>query len=361
MVNSGGESKRKPHQVLHALNLTALVLLLAIPLALIGLGRMQGNYPYDYALLHFGGDAFCFHPDEFAYTGEYLYPAPFYTTFCGFFRYTPELLYVVWMVAPFILVLILAGQRAAVLVYPPFYIHMLLGQSTWLLLPVYWLANRASEEQSVRWWYGLVVPLALLKPHIALLPLVWLLYVGRKKLVFWFVALLSALVVLLPSFILYPAWLWDWLSAGRGFKIPSIANVGIIPIQLLQLGETEIKQSASSGAELIVLAFCGVIALGLLAGLYWRRGKLEFYDWVLVFAFTNPFMHDYDLIILLPFIANRPKRLLLALTAGIVVWVYAGFTYYYNASVIISMALLAARFLRLDEHDPIQLALRYER
>lgn len=339
----------------HAINMTMLVLAATVLLAYTITPRFfRDDYPYDYGILMFGGELFCYQPEQFSYGGEYLYPAPFYTTFCGLFHHLPEPLYFVWMLAPFVLVVILAGQRAAAMVYPPLFIHMQLGQSTSLLLPLYWLADIASRH-GVRWWYGLFVPLAIFKPHIAILPVVFLFWFGRKQVLFWLSAIVSSIIVMLPAFILQPSWVVDWLSAGRGFKLPSIANVGIIPIQILQLGEEQTPLINATVGQLIVLAWGGLIALGLLWWIHHRRGELTFYDWVLVFAFTNPFMHDYDLIILLPLIANRPRRLLLAITAGALVWVYAfTFTSYFNASVVIPLVLIAARLLRLDdEFDPI--------
>lgn len=340
------------HWTFHTLNITALIALAGLLIAYIWIGQVQNDYPYDYGILQFGGELFCFQPDEFAYGDEYLYPAPFYTTFCGAFRYAPDALYWAWMIAPFVLALMLSGQRAAVLVFAPFYIHMVLGQSTWLIVPLYWLALIADRQQQVRWWYGLFVPLALLKPHIAILPFVWLFYHGRRQITFLVTAIVATVLVMLPSFLLEPAWVSEWLSAGRGYKIPSIANIGIIPIQLLQLGESQLPRVHPALGQLVVLFFGGAVAWALLCYLQRRRTDLIFYDWALVFALTNPFMHDYDLIILLPFLANRPKRLLLALTAGLAVWVYAQMTTYYNASSIIPLTLLVARFLRVDEHDP---------
>jgi hypothetical protein len=295
----------------------------------------------------YGGEQFCFQTEQFSYTGIYRYPAPFYTAFCSFFHYLPDVLLWLWMLTPFFLVVILAGQRAAAFVYPPFYIHMRLGQSTWLLLPLYWLALIASENKRVRWWYGLFIPLAFLKPHIALLPLVWLLWIGRRQIGFWIATFISSALVLTPAFVIYPAWLGEWLAAGRGFKIASIANVNILPIHWLGLAEGMNPIVSERFGLLLLLAWGGLLAIGLLV-LLWRRGELEFYDWVLVFAFTNPFMHDYDLIVLLPFIANRPKRLLIAVSAGLLVWVYSTQTTTYNASIVIPLVLIVARLLRLD-------------
>lgn len=345
----------------HAINMLALMGFAISLLAYAGASRYWADdYPYDYGILMFGGELFCYQPDSFAYGGEYLYPAPFYTAFCTLFRFIPEPLFWVWMLAPFVVLVILAGQRAAVMTYPPFYIHMRLGQSTWLMIPLYWLADIASKN-GVRWWYGLFMPLAILKPHIAILPFVFLLWYGRKKIIFLATSTIASIGFLAPAFVIQPTWLIDWLTAGRGYKIPSIANVGIIPIHLLQLGETQNALVSDAVGQMIVLVFCGLIAVMLLWGIYQRRGVLTFYDWALIFAFTNPYMHDYDLIILLPMLANRPKRLLIALTAGLAVWVYGmHYTTYWNASVIIPLALIVARFMRLDdEFDEVKPAVRW--
>lgn len=318
---------------------------------------IRRDLPYDYAQLMVGSERFCYETDAFAYDGFWLYPAPFYATFCGLQQHLPQALFWGWMLAPFLLLIVFSGQRAAVFAYPPLYIHTLLGQSTWLLLPLYWLADRVP---SVRWWHGLLLPVALFKPHIAVLPLVWLVWHQRRRWRFLATGLLSSMVVLVPAFALRPDWLVQWLAAGRGFKLVSVANVGIIPMQLLQLGETQQALVSSSVGLLLVLAFCGGIAALLVVALHRWRGTLDFYDWVLVFALTNPFIHDYDLVILLPLIANRPQRLLLALTAGLLAWLYAQMTANYNASVVIPLALLTARFVRLDAaFDRVRLPLRW--
>lgn len=341
----------------YRLNVAILSILVGLSLTLIGLGWLQGGFPYDYGILQRGSNLFCFHPEDFVYSGEHLYPAPFYTTFCGLFRYMPVLLFVLWTGLPFLIVLWLGGKRAAVLVYPPFVIHTILGQSTWLLLPIYWLALQADRNKKLKWWYGLAVPFALFKPHISLLPLAWLVYHERRNIAFWGVSIVSSLLAFIPAFILQPNWVTEWLSAGRGYKIPSIANIGIFPIQVLRLGDTQTALLDATSGQLVVLAFCGSMALALLFAIYQRRGTLTLYDWVLVFALTNPFMHDYDLIILLPFIANRPKRLLIAVVAGLVVWVSMAFTTYYNASIVITFTLFVVRLLRVDEHEPVKPAL----
>jgi len=311
---------------------------------------IRQDLPYDYAQLMIGAERFCYQTDSFIYDERWLYPAPFYTSFCIPQHHLPQILFWLWMIVPFLLVIWIGGQRSAIVVYPPLVLHLVLGQSTWVLLPLYMLAERLSRDDSQRvpLWYGIILGLAVLKPHIAFAAWVWIVWRWRERWLLLLTGAISSLVILLPSFFMRPNWLFEWLANGRDYRPISMANIALIPVELFQLGLDQAAYISSGSGQLIIWGTGLMTAAALYFLIHRRRGKLELYDWVLIFCFSNPLMHDYDLIILLPFLGNRPQRLLLAVTAGIFVWIYAQMTGNYNVSLIITGVLILARVMRLD-------------
>lgn len=339
----------------YALNMLLLIGAAAILLSYVVISVVVGP-PYDYQWLMAGSELFCYDNSAFSFGWPWLYPGPFYSTFCGLTFHQPNLLLSIWIIAPFLMLIALSGFRAAALAFPPFFVLLLLGQSSWLLLPLFTVASRVEDDRPVPWWYALTLPAATFKPHIAFIAVIWLAYRWRRQTGVLLVGAISILIVLLPSSMLRPDWLFEWLPRGRGYEAKSLASIAIVPVNLLGLGaDRELGLNPGPTNVAIIWIFSIIIAAITFWLLRWRRGRLEMYDWMLIFCLANPLMNDYDLVILLPFIANRPQRLLLALTAGIAAWVYAMLTGtadatggYYNGSLVITVALIAARLLRLD-------------
>jgi len=334
------------------LNTLLIVIGVGLLLSYVGLSlTIADAYPYDYGILLSGTQAFCQPELAFEYNSLWLYPAPFYSTMCLPLGLSPPLTLVLWMLIPFFLVLILSGRRGLILLFPPFFIHMLLGQSTWLLLPLFAYAVWIDDKQ-VRWWHGILGALVVFKPHIGGLALVWLLYHHRRRIGFVLTSIISIILVLIPAFVMLPSWLFDWLGNGRSFKLVSMANIGVIPVNLLGVGvdaENALASAPALSDQLIIYGFGAICAIILLVLLYWRRGTLTWYDWVLVFCLANPLIHDYDLIILIPFIGLFPFRLKLAMLVAIPVWAYAMVTGMYHASILITIVLLMSRLIVVDE------------
>lgn len=331
------------------LNTILIVFGISLLLAYVGASlTLEDAYPYDYGILVSGTEVFCFQPDQFDYNPLWLYPAPFYSAMCLPIAVSPIITLILWMIVPFLMVLVLAGRRAVILIFPPFVLHMILGQSTWLVLPLFAYALW-SNEKSVRWWHGIITLLVVFKPHIGGLAVVWLWYHYRHRRGFIITSFLSIVTVVIPAFLMQPTWLVDWLGNGRSFKLSSMANLGIIPVDLLGLGGEEVLELAPTlSDQLPVYLFGGVLAIVLLCVVYRQRGTLTLYDWVLAFCLSNPLLHDYDLIILIPFIGLFPRRLLLGLTTGIIVWIYALMTGAYQASIFIPLILWVSRVLVTD-------------
>lgn len=352
-----------------AVNTLLIVFGLSVLLGYWAIGEIiRGIPPYDYLHLMNSSQQFCFAQDSFTFGWPHLYPATFYTTFCLLYKNIAPILSFLWLMIPFFMVLWLAGRRSVVLVFPPFIILLILGQSTWLILPIYMLVIYIIEQgKPLKWWYGFFLIGMVFKPHIAGLGVVWLLYKGYRYRGFWITSIFTWIAVAIPGFIMRPTWLMEWLPSGRGFEPISLGSVAIIPVRMLGLDVSRVVgMDPGVSNQIIIWGFCGLIALVLLGLLYWRRGTLTIYDWMLVFCFANPILNDYDLIIILPFIAMFPRRLLLGVTAGLVVMVYALMTGYiegnlgqYNAVLLITTVLLFDRFYRLRSFERRGLVMKW--
>ena len=327
---------------------------LALVAAYLFIAVVTEREPYDYALLMRSAIIFCEDQAHFAYgVTQYsdgqpqrsFYPAPFYSAFCVPYRHAHDGLLMVWLLIPVIWVLALGQRRAALLAYPPLFV-LLLGQSTGWLIPLYFLA---ASKRAPRWWHGVFLGAALFKPHIAILAVVILLWRWRKTPSALFVGAVTCLGLLIPAFLQFPGWLGVWLKNGRGFEPVNLASVARIPVRGLNL-----QFVTTPGMLVLVWGFAIGVALFVAWLLWQRRGRLTVYDLVLIFCFTLPLINDYDLVILLPFLVQRPKRMLIALAAGLPAWLYAMMTTqptmplgFYNLSVLITLALIAERVLDL--------------
>ena len=328
------------------LNTTLLALLIAALLAFVIVSFVVETPPYDYLLLTRGANWFCFDNEHFAFGLEQhnYYPAPFYTTFCLPHKYAEPILRWVWMLAPVLITIWLARGRAGALAYPPLGVLLLIGQSSWLLLPLFILAERQRDDRLVPWWYGLALGLSVLKPQVALVAWLWLVHRWRGQRRVLLMGALAMTLLALPSFLLRPGWVFDWLPNGRGFEPVNLASVAFIPVQLGQLG----FDPGPVGLA-IVWGFCLLVAFVVYRLLRSWRGQLEFYDWALLFFFVSPVANDYDLVVLLPSIASRPRRLLLVVTIGIVSWVFAMMTKRWSMSFMVTLVLLILRLWRVDD------------
>lgn len=351
------------------LNMTIMIVGIALVLTYWGIGEfIRGLPPYDYLHLMNSSQQFCYSQSTFEFGWPHLYPATFYTTFCGFYHYVPPLLSLLWLMIPVFMVLWLSGRRSAVLVYPPFVILIILGQSTWLIIPIYALIVFVIERNKpLRWWQGILLAGMVFKPHLAVLGVAWLLYRGYKYRGFWITTVVTWILLTIPGMLMRPTWLIEWLPSGRGFEPISLGSIAIIPVRLLGLDISRVVgMDPGPINQMIVWGFCGVTAIVLLILLRQRRGRLTVYDWMLVFCFANPLLNDYDLVILLPFIAGHPRRLWLALTCSLVIWVYVLMTGYsesnlgqYNAVLLVTAVLLFERFYQLKPVDRLGLEMKW--
>jgi hypothetical protein len=318
---------------------------------------LQNQQPFDYVQLIRGVRIYCTDPSHFVYGNSIysdgfiqrnFYPAPFYSAFCVPDQAAPNVLFLIWMLFPFVWAVILAKQRAAIFAYAPLFLHILLGQSTAFLIPLYYLA---ANPRPPRWWYGIIIATALFKPHVAAPAVLILLWRWRYHWGAWITAAVTSIAFLIPTFLHTPDWIQQWLGGARGYEIVSLATVARMPIRALNM-----PYVPSSDQQVLIWGLAIGVAILTLSLLWYRRKHLTFYDVFLVFCFTAPLIHDYDLVILIPFLVQRPKRLLLALMAGLPAWIYAMMSGtperplgFYNLSILITLALIAERLLDLKE------------
>ncbi len=322
-------------------NVVLIALLIGSTLALALISLEVGRMPYDYGLLMSAAERFCFHPEHFQYgnSGRVYYPAPFYTTVCLPARYAESLLRLLWMVAPVAVGLWVVRGRAAALLIPPLGDHLLLGQSTWLLLPQYQLAERANREERATFGHGLLVALGVLKPHVAVLAWTWLAIHWRGQWRAYAGWLAGVLLLSIPAFVLQPSWPLAWLTTIlRGRANDSAMGRASLYLVADRLGLP----------PLIGWLGCLLAAVLIFTALRSRRGRMAFDDWALLFALCNPLLNAYDLVFLLPCLVDNRRWIGVALAVGTIAWAFGFVGGRFSLSVFIPLALLVERLWRVE-------------
>jgi hypothetical protein len=247
-----------------------------------------------------------------------------------------------WLLGPVAAALFVTRGRPLTLLFAPLFAHFVGGQSAVFAMAGLWGYRRSPAPGQVAG--GVWLAVMLLKPQLGLVPLVWAAgqwarHAVRHRRVppqMWaFVAALAALY--LPSFCLMPDWPLRWLGAPR--PVFERALAGWLPRTLLFV--------AQPGQ----MAYWVALAVGpaALLALVWRAagGRLTF-DLVMLWSFVvSPLVHDYDLIQLLPLLAEGglPLAVVLSLpTWWVIVTAYANDAAWY-AVTLIAPGLLAAALL----------------
>jgi len=169
-------------------------------------------------------------------------------------------------------------SQGALLVWTPFMLNMYLGQNTLAVVLVVWAATRAKQRS---WWWGWALALAMTKPQVALVPLLWLLWrdrqaQGRWRL--WAGIIVGTLVLALPPTLMQPDIWIDWISSLSAYRG-----------RILQVG-------AWQGASVVVL---------LVAAYLWHRSGRSGWQWWLT-AGLFPHTSYYSIVALLP--ALQPRQ-----------------------------------------------------
>ena len=299
-------------------------LLLYIPIIVVYVSylmfiSLNNHPPVDYMTFMQIGQRYLNHQSIWE-SGSY-YPLPYVMIFAWFSTLPPALSIFLWHAIPMVVILIISRGRLWPLLLGPVIDHFIGGQSVvFVLIGITIYRNHQKD-----WIGGLGLALLLFKPNLAIFPLAWAgiqwlreLWMNRRiSSQVWAFAGLTALLFL-PSFIVMPDWLATWTPTRRAIDMRALA--GILPRSLVIL-----ENKGGSGSEFWIPLVS--IALVLLVAIWFaNRRKLNF-DLFMLFSFiVNPYLHDYDLLQILPFLDTSWKRKL-AIITGIPTWLVIFFAY----------------------------------
>jgi hypothetical protein len=242
------------------------------------------------------------------------YPLPYVMIFAVLAALPSVISIALWHMVPLVAVLMAARWQAWPLLFAPVFAHFVGGQTSVVgLLAVYGFLRYRDE-----WYGGAWLAVAMLKPQLALLPLLWCALDWWPRLRHRQIPPQAAAFVIvtgliyLPSLIIAPTWPLDWLSASR--PLFERAMAGFVPRTLVILMGT---------GPWMWLAWAGVTLPALL---FLLRRRPDFATFLLVGSVFHPLIHDYDLIQLVP-VLNTPHLQRAALLASVPTWVVIVFAY----------------------------------
>jgi hypothetical protein len=224
------------------------------------------------------------------------------------------------------MVALLITRKPIVLLFAPLFAHFLGGQTAIVGLVGLWGYMRYRDDKSG----GAFLALMLLKPQLGLVPILYAArgWGGKRGQALTFG--LSAVLLFLPAFVLDPTWLWRWLHTERGLRERAIA--GMIPRVAIQFDSGLIFWS------LVISAGVGLLWL------LWRHGQWTLENAVLWSFVALPFLHDYDLIMLIPvFGASLPVAVALSVPTWLVIVLAYGNDAAWAAVTIIAAGVLWSR------------------
>lgn len=274
------------------------------------------------------------------------YPLPYVLIF-AFFSWLPRpLSMIIWFLVPPLTALALSGWNPVVLVFAPLLSHFLGGQTAFLGMLGFWGYRKFSKVSELKG--GFLLGLTLLKPQLAIVPLGFAFYQWwkdfyRNKRIprqAWAWAI-SLAIILLPSFLIRPAWMAEWLGNLR--PLAERAMAGIVPRTLL------LFNGMNKSVFWIVL---GTVAILIFLAI-WRINHMKVtLDLAMLWGFiVSPLIHDYDLIQLVPLLV-KSRLLKVAILLSIPGWMVMVFAYSNDSAwfafTIIAPGLLTAYLL--EEH-----------
>ncbi len=284
------------------------------------------------------------------------YPLPYVLVFAFFSALPRELSVLLWHAVPVIAALAIVRWRPSVLLFAPLFAHMVGGQTA--VFAMIGLALYRGDRHG--WRGGVGLALLLLKPQLGIFPLLWAgwewvttLVRERRLPTSAIVFVACALAIYLPTFLIIPDWVSQWLAQPRPFFERALA--GFLPRTLYLVFE---QGSPAFWAALIFLSG------GLLYGITLiTRARITFDQYMLAGFVINPFVHDYDLIQMIPLL-QRPRLIWAAVLASIPTWAVIAFAYgidfaWYVVTLIapIVLAVLLWDKRRAQSHDQVNNAI----
>lgn len=228
---------------------------------------LQGQSPYGVLSAEFGVGSFAYPPTALPWLALFALLGPL-----GYYVWTGLQLAGWW--------LLIKDERPSQIIllsWSPVVLHLVQGQSSLPVVLLLWAALR-SKARGLLW--GLALAWALTKPQVAILPLLWLLWLDRGSALRWRLwagIALGTLLLALPPTLRDPQIWGEWL-----------VSLGSYRERILQMG-------AWQGPSALILA--------LAAYLWHRSGYGEWHWWAAATLF--PQTSFYALVPLLP--ALRPR------------------------------------------------------
>lgn len=283
------------------------------------------------------------------WTVNSYYPMPYVMIF-GLFSALPRpLSMLIWHGAPILLALYITRGKPWPLLFAPLFAHTVGGQTAVFgLLGLY-----IYRQNRDRWQGGLGLAILLIKPQLAIFPLLWAgvtwldelrreRRIPRQSLAF----IAGALAIFVPGFLIIPNWVQQWLAQPR--PLFERAMVGIVPRSLIILFHNE---------GIVYWGLLAVIAAALLVGVFvaYRR-KVPFDVFIICGYVLNPLVHDYDLIQMIA-VVDRPRYQWAAVLASIPTWLVIFFAYgndsaWYAVTLIPPIVLAVMVYTRNQQLAP---------
>lgn len=229
------------------------------------------------------------------YTENSYYPLPYVAVFGVLSLLPRSLSMAIWLGAPVLVALFVTRFRPYALLFAPVFSHFTGGQSAVFGLLGFWGYRENLSPQNKLG--GSLLALTLLKPQLGIVPVgfavfTWLVFIrNEKKIPAQLISFsVTSLLIYLPSFILCPRWVADWLTVPRPMFNRAISSA--IPRLLFYVS------SPSNVSYWLLWLTISVI----LVFVVWRiKGASHSLDVLLLISFIiSPLVHDYDLIQVLP-------------------------------------------------------------
>lgn len=250
------------------------------------------------------------------WVGSSYYPLPMVLVFAAFSALPRWASLALWLGLPALLAVWMCGPWG--LAFGPMLAHFTGGQAAGLSMAGVWGWRKAhiqGTHTQVRpytgWMDGIILSLATLKPHLAVVPMGWALYAWwrawrkqpvRREMGGFMVGM--AVLWGLPTLI-WPGWVGEWLGNLRSEQPRAMA--GAIPRALAWLAPQDY--------------FWSLVIPALAVGLIWVLERPSLERGMAVWFVAAPWVHDYDAIVLLALLAGRPGWMRWVGLASLGMWI----------------------------------------
>lgn len=226
------------------------------------------------------------------------YPLPTVMIF-GLMASLPDwLAIIVWHTAPVLLALWIT-RNPMVLCFAPLFAHFVGGQTAIFGLVGLWGYRRWQNEPQGGAWLAVM----LFKPQLGIIPIAWAMAQWRHQPKQAVVFFMTSILIVAPSFMLDPTWLWRWLHNTRTLRPRAMS--AIVPRLMIAMTDGWLFW--------VVVVLVGGIML-------WRLRKQVDLDMLVLWGFVvSPLVHDYDVIQLIPLMESRLMHV--AVVLSLPLWV----------------------------------------